>query len=213
MFARLLIGASLFTAIIGGCPVAPDSSGDLGDLTGSQPSLIGTGSSNNPVTDSQTENPTRPVTDDSAFQASLRAEFPECDEPARVALWRDRILQLVNQARGEAGLNAVRWNATLEEQATQYACELISYDFFAHVNPVTQSTLRDRANQFEYTYLAIGENLAAGQQTPEEAFDDWMNSDGHRANILEPRFTELGVGIRSGGEYGLYWVQEFGLPR
>jgi uncharacterized protein YkwD len=58
----------------------------------------------------------------------------------------------------------------------------------------------------------VGENLAAGQPTPERAFTDWMNSPSHRDNILDPRFTELGVGVRFGGEYGVYWVQEFGLP-
>jgi uncharacterized protein YkwD len=106
----------------------------------------------------------------------------------------------------------VVWNGTLAEQATQYACEMIHYDFFDHVNPVTRSTLAVRANQFDYSYLVIGENLAAGQRTPEHAMNDWMDSPGHRQNILDPRFVELGVGVRFGGEFGTYWVQEFGLP-
>ena len=89
---------------------------------------------------------------------------------------------------------------------------MIYYDFFAHENPFTRTELRDRAEEFGYEFQVIGENLAAGQATPAQAMNDWMNSPGHRANILNADFTELGVGIRTGGTYGTYWVQEFGLP-
>ena len=63
-----------------------------------------------------------------------------------------------------------------------------------------------------YDYYMIGENLAAGQATPAQVMADWMESAGHRANILEASFVELGVGVRTGGTYGTYWVQEFGRP-
>lgn len=149
---------------------------------------------------------------ESAFSASLAAKFPDCHEAPDTAALRERIMGLVNQARQREGLGLVRHNQVLEDEATQYACELIQYDFFDHVNPVTGTTLSDRADNFDYKYLAIGENLAAGQPTPQEAFDDWMNSEGHRANILNPHFTELGIGIRTGGSFGIYWVQEFGRP-
>jgi uncharacterized protein YkwD len=148
---------------------------------------------------------------DPDFEASL-ARFPECSEPPRLLQWRDEILRLVNEERAARGLGQLRRNETLEQQATTYACEMIQYDFFDHVNPVTGSTLGERALEFGYTFRVVGENLAAGQSTPREAFQDWMNSRAHRDNILEPRFTELGVGIRRGGAYGFYWVQEFGLP-
>lgn len=147
-----------------------------------------------------------------AFEARLAADFPDCEIPAQLDAWRDEILRLVNSERAAAGVGEVVRDQTLERQATQYACEMLQGDFFAHVNPLTQSTLSERADEFGYLYLVVGENLAAGQQSPEEAFNDWMNSPGHRRNILDPRFTELGVGIRAGGRYGLYWVQEFGLP-
>ncbi|MCA9244978.1 MAG: CAP domain-containing protein, partial [Phycisphaerales bacterium] len=143
---------------------------------------------------------------------TLARRFPGCSPALLEAEWKARIIELVNQERAAEGLNPVTLNQTLEAQATQYACEMIAYQFFDHVNPVTQSTLADRADQFGYDFFFIGENLAAGQGSPEEAMRDWMNSPGHRANILEPRFVELGVGVRTGGDYGTYWVQEFGEP-
>lgn len=142
----------------------------------------------------------------------LSSSFPGCSEPAQAAAWRNAVIELVNQERLARGLNVVAHDPTLEAMATQYACELIQYEFFDHVNPVTGSTLADRAQEFQYDFLVVGENLAAGQASPEAAFEDWMNSPSHRQNILDPRFTHLGVAIRIGGEYATYWVQEFGRP-
>lgn len=144
---------------------------------------------------------------------TLTLRFPGCSEPASGRAWRDQVLQLVNQERTSRGLGRVTRNTTLEDQATQYACEMITYDFFAHDNPVTGSDLADRADEFGYDYWTIGENLAAGQSTPAAVVEDWMDSPDHRANILNPAFTELGVGVRVGGQYGYYWVQEFGRPQ
>jgi uncharacterized protein YkwD len=142
----------------------------------------------------------------------LTSEFPECQEPPLAATWRVRVLDLVNQERAREGLSALKRSAVLQAQADQYACEMIHYEFFAHVNPFTDSDLEDRADEFGYDWVMIGENLAAGQPTPDEAFESWMNSPDHRENILRPGFTELGVGVRTGGPYGIYWVQEFGQP-
>ncbi|MCK4342635.1 MAG: CAP domain-containing protein [Phycisphaerae bacterium] len=143
---------------------------------------------------------------------SLSLSFPGCDEPLEAAYWRSEVLRLVNVERAYQGLDSVMYNATLEQQAEQYACELIHYQFFDHVNPVTGSTLDERADEFGYEYWSIGENLAAGQPSPVEAVQDWMDSPEHRENVLNPAFTELGVAVRVGGEYQIYWVQEFGRP-
>jgi uncharacterized protein YkwD len=142
----------------------------------------------------------------------LSEQFPTCSEPIAGDAWRDEVLRLVNVERERAGLGSLRHDQTLEDQATQYACEMIHYDFFAHVNPVTGTQLENRAEEFDYEYWIIGENLAAGQSSPAQVMSDWMNSTGHRNNILSAEFTELGVGIRTGGSYGTYWVQEFGRP-
>lgn len=145
-------------------------------------------------------------------ESELARRFPTCRDLSQANSWRAEILFMVNRERSIRGLDPLVLSATLEAQATQYACEMIEYDFFAHENPVTGSTLPDRAAEFDYDYLVIGENLAAGQDSPVQVMRDWMSSSGHAANIVDARFTEIGIGVRAGGEFGFYWVQEFGMP-
>jgi uncharacterized protein YkwD len=198
--ARLAALALLFGTLAGGCP-----NSDLIDVGGG--SALNSG---NPAADGQRDATAGLST--SSFSDALTTAFPECTEPVQAAEWRAEILRLVNRERASRGLAPLVRNSTLERQAMQYACEMIQFDFFDHVNPITGSTLGQRAAQFGYDFRVVGENLAAGQGTPEQAFTDWMASPGHRANILDARFTEIGIGVRSGGDYGVYWVQEFGLP-
>lgn len=207
---------AVFLALQGGCPAANnDGAGSISQtgstISGAPFSSAGSSSGGSTQTagSSSTNNAVRNGT---SFSDGLTAKYADCLSPVDEDALREEIFDLVNKERAAQGLGAVTPNNTLQSQAEEYACELIHYDYFAHVNPVTQSTLSDRAEQFGYSYRVVGENLAAGQQSAIEAFNDWMNSPGHRANILDPRFVELGVAIRSGGSYGLYWVQEFGQP-
>nr|WP_306821499.1 CAP domain-containing protein [Metabacillus litoralis] len=64
-------------------------------------------------------------------------------------------------------------------------------------------------NNFKIPFRTAAENLAAGQRTPKEVVNAWMNSQGHRANILKKEVSEIGVGYVNGGEYGHYWTQMF----
>ncbi len=137
-----------------------------------------------------------------------------CAEPAQGAAWRAATLRLLNQERAAHDVPPLAHNAVLEDQANQYACEMIECDFVAHVNPCTGTTLRDRSIEFGYNGTIIGENLASGHESPAEAVSAWMASTaGHREAILDVRFTEVGVGIRAGGADGLYWALEFGRPQ
>jgi uncharacterized protein YkwD len=61
-------------------------------------------------------------------------------------------------------------------------------------------------------FVTLGENLAGGQTTAASVVADWMDSPGHRDNILDPRWRDMGVGVRTGGHFGVYWVQMFGDP-
>ena len=63
--------------------------------------------------------------------------------------------------------------------------------------------------QFGVSYRAAGENIAMGQTSPEQVMNGWMNSEGHRKNILSPNFTQIGVGIAKNAEGRLYWTQQF----
>src|SRR5207302_652516 len=85
-------------------------------------------------------------------------------------------------------------------------------DFFAHDGP-DGSTPQSRQQAAGYTNAVVwGENIAAGQPDPQAVMTAWMNSPGHRANILFRGFTEIGIGVYSapGTRYGVYWTQEFG---
>ncbi len=127
-------------------------------------------------------------------------------------LLADQVLQLVNLERAVAGLPPVVTNSVLEKIAGDYACLMIAEGFFAHIDPVTERGPGQRAVAGRYSFYVIGENLAAGQETAAGAMRVWMESPLHRAIILDPRWKEVGISVRLGGEHGIYWVQEFGDP-
>ncbi len=153
---------------------------------------------------------------------TLRAIMPDnlvgpgvispCMEAADADRLVQQMLDRVNQERRARDLPPVRRNDTLDQIANFYACRLIDGGFFSHVDPYDDSRIDTRAADFGYAYRKIGENLAAGQISVEQVLRDWMDSAGHRANILDPEFTEIGLAVRLGGQHGVYWVQEFGRP-
>ena len=131
-----------------------------------------------------------------------------CQTPSNAASFAQQVLTLTNAERANVGLAALTWDNTLAQVAGNHACDMIVRNFFAHDNPDGQN-VGDRATAAGYTWTAIGENLAAGHQTPAAAVAGWMNSAGHKANILNASFTALGVGYREGGSLARYWVQVF----
>ncbi|MBI4578050.1 MAG: CAP domain-containing protein [Planctomycetes bacterium] len=123
-----------------------------------------------------------------------------------------QVLKLVNDRRTWIGLNELTLNPVLSKMAEAYASDMIERDFFAHQNPNDPEDPGDRAIKAGYVFIEIGENLAAGQETAEQVVSEWMASPEHRDIILGPQWREMGVGIRIGGEYNVYWVLEFGNP-
>src|SRR5215813_2915328 len=122
-----------------------------------------------------------------------------------------RVLELTNTEREQAGLIPLALSPELTGAARDYSQVLASSGCFAHTcGPLPN--FRDRLEQAGYIgWTAIGENIAAGYTTPEAVVAGWMSSEGHRDNILSPRFSEIGVGLVTGaGRYGIYWTQEFG---
>jgi uncharacterized protein YkwD len=125
----------------------------------------------------------------------------------------DRLIDVVNQARVSQGLKPLRKSAALTKLAEEYAARMIERKFFSHLDPDTGYGPGQRALQNGYLFLSVGENLAAGQTAPEAVLDDWMAStEGHRENILSVQWKDVGAAVRTGGEYGTYWVLEFGNP-
>ena len=131
--------------------------------------------------------------------------------PQDAADFAARILDLTNAERQKAGLAPLVANPQLATAAQTYSQVLASTGCFEHTcGPVPN--FADRDAQAGYTgWTAIGENIAAGYPSPEAVVAGWMASPGHRANILSPKYTELGVGVVTGaGSLGTYWTQEFG---
>jgi uncharacterized protein YkwD len=122
------------------------------------------------------------------------------------------LLRAVNAERVKAKLPALKPNDTLTLIAEFYACRLVEGDFFSHVDPFDGSTVDRRASDFGYPFLKIGENLAAGQRDAEQTLLEWLNSPGHKANILDPSYTDVGVAVKEGHKSGPFWVLEFGRP-
>lgn len=131
--------------------------------------------------------------------------------PQESASFTARVLDLTNAERQKAGLAPLVLNDRLADAAQAYSQVLASSGCFDHTcGPVPNFAERD--GQAGYTnWIAIGENIAAGYPTPEAVVAGWMASAGHRANILSPNYTEIGIGVVSAGDkFGTYWTQEFG---
>lgn len=138
--------------------------------------------------------------------------------PVINAEFENRVAQLVNQERAANGLPPLKLVTALSDAARYHATDLGSEDYFQHdTHDRSGSNLQRVCGTFDrirlwYTgWSAAAENIAAGYNSPEAAMAAWMDSDGHRGNILNPSFTEFGVGYFSGaGKFNAYWVQDFG---
>lgn len=116
------------------------------------------------------------------------------------------VLRLCNIERQNAGIAPLSASTQLNQAAAIRANEIITS--FSHTRPDGTSCFTV-LKQLNISYNNAGENIAAGQKTPQEVVTGWMNSEGHRKNILNPAFNKLGVGYVTGGSYGHNWVQVF----
>lgn len=123
----------------------------------------------------------------------------------------EAILKLVNQERQKAGVQPLTLSDKLTNVANIKAKDMADKNYFSHDSPTYGSPF-DMMKKFGISYSYAGENIAAGQKTAEEVMNSWMNSSGHKANILNKNFTQLGVGFYRGGQYGTEWVQMFIRP-
>lgn len=120
----------------------------------------------------------------------------------------EAVLKLVNAERAKAGLKALKMSEELRSIANLKSRDMAEKNYFSHESPTYGSPFK-MLQDFGVHYRAAGENIAAGQKTPEEVMQSWLNSSGHRANILNANFDTLGVGVYNGGKYGIYWTQLF----
>ena len=140
--------------------------------------------------------------------------------------WKEagrELLQRVNQARATprkcgsdrfAAAPALRWNERLAEAAHAHSRDMANKDYFSHQGK-DGSHVGERAGRAGYVWLRVGENIAAGQGSVEQAISGWLASPGHCVNIMNPDFTEMGAAyaINTDSKAVSYWTQVFGTPR
>lgn len=125
--------------------------------------------------------------------------------PSDLNSYASQVLKLVNQERAKAGLSALTTNSTLSAAANKRAKE--TSQSFSHTRP-DGTSFSTVLKEYNIAYRAAGENIAYGQKTPQEVVTGWMNSPGHRANILNSNYGKLGIGVyKSNGV--IYWSQLF----
>lgn len=135
---------------------------------------------------------------------------------------RARVVELVNEARRHgrrcgserfAAAPPLTTSRPLNDAAAEHARDMAKKKYFEHEGS-DGSQPRDRVARAGYQSILTGENIALGPESAEEAVAGWLASPGHCANIMEPRFRDIGVGLATGKKRGqIYWVQNFGAPR
>ena len=133
-----------------------------------------------------------------------------------------RVVELVNVARSSnrkcgserfAAAPALNVSRLLNDAAADHARDMARKKFFEHRGS-DGSQPKDRVQRAGYKSRLTGENIALGPESAEEVVAGWLDSPGHCANIMDPRFRDIGVGLASGKKRGqIYWVQTFGVPR
>ncbi|TCP23489.1 putative YkwD family protein [Scopulibacillus darangshiensis] len=151
--------------------------------------------------------------DNSANQASQNnAKQPSQDQAkqsnSQLNAYEQKVVELTNKERTNRGLQPLKVDNELAKMARDKSADMRDKGYFDHQSPTYGSPF-DMMKSYGIDYTAAGENIAAGQKTPQDVVDAWMKSPGHRANILNKDYTYIGVGYVKGGSYGSYWTQEF----
>ena len=176
-------------------PTTPDTENDSSDNNSG---------SNNPDNNTGSDNNSGSNTPDNNTGSDDNSESTSNS----FAAYQQEVVNLVNKERAKYGLSPLKSNASLANVATIKSQDMINKNYFSHTSPTYGSPF-DMMKQFGISYRTAGENIAMGQKTPSEVVNAWMNSEGHRANILNANFTEIGIGIAQNSKGQLYWTQMF----
>jgi uncharacterized protein YkwD len=135
---------------------------------------------------------------------------PPTAEAATAASAAEQMLTLVNAERRKAGCDAVRLDPRLTSAASKHSADMATNDYFSHTgrNGTGFATRMEAAGHS----TPLSENIAAGNSTAQATLTRWMDSAGHRRNILDCSAKDMGVGVATdpGSTYGIYWTQDFG---
>ncbi len=125
-----------------------------------------------------------------------------------VSSYERQVVELVNAERAKNGLSALTLDSSVSKVARAKSQDMATNNYFSHTSP-TYGNAGSMLKQFGIKYTAYGENIASGQKTPQQVVTAWMNSSGHRANILSSTFTKIGVGYVTNSSGKAYWTQMF----
>ena len=158
-----------------------------------------------PKAPTTTETPAKaPATQPKAEQAPVQ-EQKETKATDQILAIEEKVVALTNAERAKNGLSALQIDRPLMAAAREKSQDMKTHNYFSHTSPTFGSPF-DRLKALGIAYKSAGENIAKGQRTPEEVVQAWMNSEGHRANILNKDFTHIGVGYVQDGNI---WTQQF----
>lgn len=130
-------------------------------------------------------------------------QIPQLD--ATVTYYEEEVIRLVNEIRQQNGLRPLTANWELSRVARYKSQDMKDKGYFSHTSPTYGSPFQ-MIRAFGLSFRTAGENIARGYSTPQAVVNGWMNSSGHRANILNASYTQIGVGYVSQGNY---WTQMF----
>lgn len=189
------------------------------ELTTSSPeeqtSYAETVTTQSPESDGETEcttvSPPASVPEEETTSAEVTAPETETtgsadSEDSSISEYAKKVVNLVNEERKKAGVNTVDIDIKLTNAANVRSKEIVSN--FSHTRPDGTSFYTAIKEQ-GFSYRGCGENIAWGQKSPDEVMNAWMNSDGHRSNILNSKYTKIGVGVYEAPNGRIYWTQLF----
>jgi uncharacterized protein YkwD len=133
------------------------------------------------------------------------------DGPAGNAAFEAEVVSLVNIERGKAGCDALTVDDRLTAAARGHSADMAARNYFSHTTPEGLE-FATRITNAGYRWSGAGENIAKGQRTPADVMSSWMNSAGHKANILNCGFKDIGVGVAADSTGTLLWTQDFASP-
>lgn len=195
---KRLAGLLLALALLATCPVSAEQRHTVvrGDTMWKIASRYEIGTAEIIQANPQVKNP------DLIYPGDILA-IPAID--TSILSYEQEVIRLVNVERAKAGLGALTEDWQLSRVARYKSQDMHDRGYFSHTSPTYGSPF-DMMRSFGVTYRSAGENIAMGYATPAAVVNAWMNSAGHRANILNASFTKIGVGYVSSGNY---WTQMF----
>ncbi|MFD1360755.1 CAP domain-containing protein [Lentibacillus salinarum] len=156
-------------------------------------------------TDKQEQPAEQPEAQAPQQPAEQQQEQQSQSQSQQLSEFEQQVVELTNEERTAQGLDPLKIDTELSKVAREKSRDMAYSNYFSHDSPTYGSPF-DMMKDFGISYQTAGENIARGQRTPEQVVNGWMNSDGHRENIMNPNFTHIGVGYV---EQGNHWTQQF----